>query len=234
MKPSSSLTFIFIPLFAYLVTARLADKEVQVSEQAKVAMQGHCTTQADCLSKTYRNKTAVPTNLVTCNQGSCVCQQCFQLKNGTCQDHPGCWSYNRATLACDDKRKSQLTTFLLSLFLAYVGAANFYIGQLGLGGTQLALFLVGFVFVCAAAIPCCLIVCCASANQGGDSAVGAFVCGTFCTAVIIAIGSVLSTLAYLALTAWWIADLVIFVQNKRLDGRGCPLNPTLNKATNGY
>ena len=204
-----------------------------MSEQAKVVMPNRCTTQADCLSRTHWNKTAVPSNLVACNKGSCVCQQCFQFINGTCQDHPGCWSYNRATHACDDKRKSQLTTFLLSLFLAYVGAANFYIGQLGLGGGQIALFLVSLAFMCAA-IPCCVILCFASANQGGDSAVGAFVCGTFCSAVIIAIGFVLSILAYLALTAWWIYDLVIFVQNRRLDGRGCPLNPTLNKATNGY
>ena len=30
-----------------------------------------------------------------------------------------------------------------------------------------------------------------------------------------------------AMTAWWIADLIIFGKNDRLAGNGCPLQPNL-------
>ena len=44
-------------------------------------------------------------------------------------------------------RKSQLTALLLSLTLSGVGAANYYIGQNVLAGTQLALLLLVIVGV---------------------------------------------------------------------------------------
>ena len=57
-------------------------------------------------------------------------------KEGTCSGTicPD-FQYDNKTRMCSsvDNRKSQLTAFLLSLFLSYVGAANFYIGQNGLG-----------------------------------------------------------------------------------------------------
>ena len=66
----------------------------------------------------------------------CLCSMCFMLdsqgkcSSTVCPDYP----YNKGTTKCsDDNRKSQLTAFLLSLFLAQFGAANFYIGQNGLG-----------------------------------------------------------------------------------------------------
>ena len=47
-----------------------------------------------------------------------------------CSDYP----YSEISQACgNDGRPSQLTAFLLSLFLSGTGAANFYIGQSGLG-----------------------------------------------------------------------------------------------------
>ena len=47
----------------------------------------------------------------------------------SCED----WRYNEARFECKDNRPKQLTAFLLSLFLSFTGAANFYIGRDDLG-----------------------------------------------------------------------------------------------------
>ncbi len=39
--------------------------------------------------------------------------------------------------------------------------------------------------------------------------------------------ALVTLLTSLAVWAWWIADLVIFATNQRLDGDGCELNPNL-------
>ena len=64
------------------------------------------------------------------------------------------------TLTCDDERRSQLVAFLLSIFLSGVGAANFYIGQNGLAGGQLAILAVLILVACfGICIPCCVMCC---------------------------------------------------------------------------
>jgi hypothetical protein len=193
--------------------------------QTKATARKACTSQSNCLPNTIANKTGVPTSLVSCdmNTFTCVCKECFQLKDSKCYDQP-CWTYNSGTHTCVDTRKSQLTAFLLSFFLSYVGAANFYIERHDFAGAQLALFLLGFCFVCVSVIPCCILPCCAAGSEDSDKALA---CGTCCYVVFITLGSILITLASLAISAWWIADLVIFVENTRLDGRGCHLSPTL-------
>lgn len=45
--------------------------------------------------------------------------------------------------------------------------------------------------------------------------------------VVTLIVTILIVLASLAISAWWIADLVIFAKNDRLSGNGCMLSPTL-------
>ena len=70
--------------------------------------------------------------------GKCVCNDCFmRATNGTCrlcQDY----LYSDGQQQCvTDNRPSQLTAFLLSLFLSSTGAANFYIGQNSLGEAYL-------------------------------------------------------------------------------------------------
>lgn len=48
----------------------------------------------------------------------------------------------------------------------------------------------------------------------------AFIGGMCCVVVTILLCS-------FAMVAWWIADLVIFAQNGRLDGNGCALEKNL-------
>lgn len=68
--------------------------------------------------------------------GSCVCSDCFMLDGqGQCSSTLCIdYQYNNGSGVClPDNRPSQLTAFLLSLFLSSTGAANFFIGQDGLG-----------------------------------------------------------------------------------------------------
>lgn len=66
--------------------------------------------------------------------GQCVCNDCFMMDDSTgrcsvCSDYP----YTSPGGCGTDNRQSQLTAFLLSLFLSSTGAANFYIGRNELG-----------------------------------------------------------------------------------------------------
>ena len=68
-----------------------------------------------------------------------MCNECFMKdeETGRCRL---CADYVYGEIAQDcgtDNRPSQLTAFLLSLFLSGTGAANFYIGQTGLGQCEL-------------------------------------------------------------------------------------------------
>ena len=172
-----------------------------------------CSNQQDCLPSQLGNE-SVPQALVQCTGGRCFCNQCFlrNVENNTCFLQPPCTNYSSST-GCADTRFSQLTAFLLSFFLSWLGAANFYIGQLGLAIPQL---LIG-IFMC------CL-GCCAGLFRSGkkdNEEVNLFkliLCCALCIPALL--------LPFVQL-AWWIADLVIFGRNDRLDGRGCPLRPTL-------
>ncbi len=70
------------------------------------------------------------------SQGECQCSDCFMLNsNGTCEASlcPDYLYNNNSNVCGADSRPSQLTAFLLTLFVASTGAGNFYIGQDALG-----------------------------------------------------------------------------------------------------
>ena len=173
-----------------------------------------CSNQEECLPGRFRNNgTVVPPNLIDCIQGMCICQDCFMVSAaGSCSLRE-CRDYARD--GCQDDRRSQLTALLLSIFLSSVGAANFYIDRDGLAAGQLVLFLIILFSSCAVCFPLCC-VCCASDQE---KTVGIILSIYFCFITTLII------LASLALTAWWIADLVIFANNDRDDGDGCMLKP---------
>jgi hypothetical protein len=104
----------------------------------------------------------IPSNLVRCNNvtGTCVCNDCFSLWNDTCAVKR-CHRFDENSGVCEDKRESQKTLLVLSVFLSSTGAANLYIGQEGLGYAQLGLLL--FTFICCCCIYCikkCCMECC--------------------------------------------------------------------------
>ena len=213
------LSVILLPIFICVTASdqRITGRESRVRNVRQAVT---CSNQDDCLPAALRNVT-VPSDLVSCEGNACICRSCFQLQEGICMDQAPCWVYNSGTRACDDNRKSQLVAFLLSFFLSYVGAANFYIERGDLGGGQLAVFLVTFLFSYIAFIPCCFFCCCKD-SEGGMA------CGAIIYIILIIIGFILITCASLIMMAWWIADLVVFVENTRNDGMGCPLSPTLS------
>lgn len=97
---------------------------------------GSCQTNADCLPSGVSN---ISSDLVSCVAGQCLCMDCFMSDDDSgrcrrCNDYP----YDPVLRICGrDDRPRQLTAFLLSLFLSSTGAANFYIGQDGLGKAHL-------------------------------------------------------------------------------------------------
>ncbi len=74
------------------------------------------------------------------SSGKCVCHECFikDISTGkcyTCTDY----MYSETKHTCGtDSRPRQLTAFLLSFFLSYIGAANIYIEQYSLGKVRLS------------------------------------------------------------------------------------------------
>ena len=110
-----------------------------------------CNKDSDCFPPGFSITSAIPTSLVDClNNGVCTCSQCFTHNTTTNKcfiEYPTCYYYDPNTDTCVDMRKSQLTALLLSLTLSGVGAANYYIGQNVLAGTQLALLLLVIVGV---------------------------------------------------------------------------------------
>ena len=90
-----------------------------------------CHGDRDCYPAKYMN-ISIPQQLIKCRNTVCVCKDCFVLLNDTCVDAP-CHDYNEHSQDCEDLRRSQKTALLLSVFLSSIGAANFYIGQYGLG-----------------------------------------------------------------------------------------------------
>lgn len=67
--------------------------------------------------------------------GQCSCSDCFFLDdtNQRCRMCSDYMYINSSSQCGTDNRQSQLTAFLLSLFLSSTGAANFYIGRNDLG-----------------------------------------------------------------------------------------------------
>ena len=93
--------------------------------------QTDCNVTSDCYPSSV---TIVPTVLIECSGGRCVCNECFERDNGTCAlNSCPSYLYNQTIRECVDNRPSQLTTFLLSFFLSSTGAANFHIDRNGLG-----------------------------------------------------------------------------------------------------
>lgn len=170
---------------------------------------GSCSNNTDCYPPGLR---AIPDSLVECEAASCVCRSCFELNetSGRCQVDEPCQSYDDASRECDDDRRSQKIAFLLSVFLSCTGAANFYIERLELALPQLFILIL-------------LIVCSVLAKLFQHFADREKLCLTV-TAWVTAIVAILAAFTTLA---WWIADMVIFLQNDREDGDDCPLDSDL-------
>lgn len=96
---------------------------------------------------------------------------------------------------CTYKRKKQLVALLLHIFLGEFGVGEFYIGNIGWGVGQLIL--------------------------GGGLGIAAiallFIIGPGVVCVLC--------LGPLAFLGWWIADIVFFARNDKVDGNGYGLAP---------
>ena len=142
-----------------------------------------------------------------CVNGSCYCNDttlgdCFELINGTCQLSQ-CYQYFPDGMVCRKGTRSRLTAILLSVFLINFGAANFYIQRFELAIPQIILGLLLCFFQFGS--------CGVASTRDDDTSIPCIIC--------CSINSLISIL----FLAWWIADLVIFVNNSRPSRDGCPL-----------
>lgn len=152
------------------------------------------------------------TDIGECNftTGNCSCNQstlgdCFTLNTNNYCVESRCYSYQELQGTCRKGRLQRTIALLLSIFLINFGAANFYIERYELAVPQIVLGLMMCLFQfgsCAVA---------GARESDGDTTIPCIVC--------CSINSVLSLLFF----SWWIADLIIFATNTRLDGMGCPL-----------
>ena len=153
------------------------------------------------------------TSVGECNvtTGMCLCDvqpelgDCFILNSSSnyCIDNPSICYNSHKNGTCRVGRRSRTVAILLSIFLLNFGAANFYIEQFALAIPQIILGLALCLFQFGS--------CAVAGTRDEDTSVPCIVC--------CSINSVIS----LTFLAWWIADLIIFATNSRLDGSGCPL-----------
>ena len=169
----------------------------------------NCTVNTDCYPPSFALNATVPEMYVLCRSSECVCDQCFVLNDtsGRCQVDEPCQRYSEVNQQCVDDRRSQRTVLLLSIFLSIAGVANFYIGRIEYAIPQLLLL----APLIAASIGSCYL---RRKFKDRDNVL---------VTVLSFVAAVIVVLVVLIILAWWIADVVIFAQNSRLDADGCPL-----------
>ena len=199
-----------------------------------VVRQSSCSNPLQCLPEEFRN-VSVPTDIVNCRNGVCSCRSCFIVTGSTCAIRQ-CWSFESGS-CIDGRTRSQTTATLLSVFLFSVGAANFYIGRNDLGAIQLAIF----VYCILASLYYCVLLCCCcygnlhviphccgcddwSTLPDGDDPDEGPTAITHLTLCVCCCGAIVACIAVLVTIVWWLADLVIFATNQRLDINGCRLS----------
>lgn len=167
--------------------------------------------EPDCTARefpcTLFNSTVGECNTTT---GNCSCNSppalgdCFVWNEtvNLCQEQK-CYFYLPQDGTCRKGSKSRVIALLLSIFLINFGAANFYIEIYSLAIAQIILGLSLCVFQFGS--------CAVAGTRDGETTPPCIIC--------CSINSFLSLL----FLAWWIADLVIFATNQRLDRTSCPL-----------
>eukprot|EP00731_Ephydatia_muelleri_P006841 Em0003g1089a len=162
----------------------------------------------------------VPAVYINCSDNKCVCTGCFYSTNGykSC-GYKRCWQYVAATHTCEDLRKDQRTAFLLSLFLSFVGAANFYIEQYTLGGLQLAFLVLMPIIIPAIWLIYVFIMLGTSAVCDWSNDVDT-IAGYWPLIVSFVLWA-------MVILMWWVADIVTFAEDLRASGNGCPLRHNL-------
>jgi len=167
----------------------------------------------DCTARQFGcvlMNTSVPVGQCNSTTGNCTCESpaplddCFILNDtaNVCQLQK-CFSYNQADGTCTRGRRRRVVALCLSIFLINFGAANFYIERYDLAIAQIILGLALCFFQFGS--------CAVAGSRDGDTTPPCIIC--------CSINSFMSLL----ILAWWIADLVIFATNKRLDGKYCAL-----------
>ena len=189
-----------------LLVYLLGDCAAYVSAQTDDPV-SNCSLRPD-FSCNLLNLTVGECNITT---GMCSCNdpeldECLALNSSInyCELFSStCYSFDERDGTCRTRR-SRTVAILLSVFLINFGAANFYIERYELAIPQIILGLVLCLFQFGS--------CAVAGTRSDETTVPCIVC--------CSINSVVSLL----FLSWWIADLIIFATNMRLDGQDCMIN----------
>ena len=179
-----------------------------------------CSTAQNC-TRTMLN-TNVSNSPVQCLDNLCVCLgDCFLSYNGTgsspdtCVLNAKCFEYSLTLGQCESTGRKRITAVALQIFLGGFGAANFYIGLFALGGVQLFLFILFFIFsICAKVLHRLFRKKIKDGSSEDETA-------KFFLALALLIVSLGTFIVSAIVSIWWIVDVIIFLTNSRVDLNGC-------------
>ena len=182
--------------------------------------QSSCATAQNCTNTTLNNNNNNNNNTaVQCINNTCICTECFNINaQDLCILNSRCYLYSQ-TGVCESTAADWLTALLLHTFLGLLGVANFYLGHIGLGVTQL--FLLALTILCPilAEYPSYYLL---ESIKNKNSTYTER--RKICLGVIVSVLSVLSIVSGGIVVLWWIVELVLLATNSRLDGNWCQLN----------
>ena len=175
-----------------------------------------CETAQDCTPIPL----AANTVLVQCIENDCACNsECFLYElyvsdiADSCLMKSVCYSYSSLNDTCSLITKSAATGVLYALFLGYMGASNYYVGNYGSAIVQTLFFVILIPFsvvLCAVNVRCYV-----RHKNNYSSSRKWFICA--------AVGVIFVVVLSLVVFIWWIVEIYLFATNNKLDSNLCPL-----------
>ena len=169
-----------------------------------------CTSVQDCVAFPIN----VHTKYVSCTDSICVCTDCFKEINSENCSLIFCKHYENLTDACTDRQHDFVIVLALTISAGFVGAANIYEHNYLSGYFQIGIFSLCVILSCTICWLQCTTCC------GGDSDIPKCVLYIMYLIIILIV-----LLLALAVSAWWVADIIILVLGDKKDGDGCPIIP---------
>ena len=151
---------------------------------------------------------------IMCQNNTCVCNVtngCFEISNNTQSCVPLTCSHNSMyNDTCINNSHSVVTALVLTIFVGYTGAANYYEGNILFATLQATIF---FLCIFLSYMICCLqwTTCCGGDNDGKK-------CILIIIFIIIAFFILILSII---MCLWWTAEIFLLALGIKKDGDGC-------------
>lgn len=158
--------------------------------------------------------------LVQCIDNDCLCNnECFSYElyvsniSDSCLLNAICYSYSSLSDTCNLTTRSAASGVLYALFLGYVGASNYYVGNYSSAIVQSFFFV---VLIAYSVILCMVNTRCYLRHKNKYSSSRRW--------FIYAAGSVIAVVMLsIIVFIWWVVEIYLFATNNKLDSNMCPL-----------